>query len=67
MRDAALLSHGPPAGFPGRLEQVPNAKDDCFPVGLTRGLCGMVISFLLLVEIVYVGGPLLSGNLIFCA
>ena len=64
MSDAALLFHGPGAGFPRRLQQVPNAKEDHFPMGLTRGLREMVISFLFLVEIVYVRGPLLSGNTI---
>lgn len=31
MSEAALQSHGPHASFPGRLGQVPNAKEDHFP------------------------------------
>lgn len=35
--DAALLFRGPGAGFPRRLQQVPDAEEDLFPTGLTMG------------------------------
>lgn len=57
LSDFALLFYGPGADFPRRLLQVPNAEEEQFPMGLTRGLREIVVSFLFLVGIVYVRGP----------